>query len=262
MIKEKSVANIGLIYVARNDYAHSGIPNLYKIGLSESTRVKNRLKSLNANSSNVGEFREVGYAIVRNIKHVESEVFLALNEYRVQPNREFFDCNIKVIFKTIIEIAGDRILDSVIPSNVIDSLTLSDLPKQNLVAYKSEKDQRNSYVSSSRNFDIMDHWLLDFLQLTDDQFNENLASPMNFSSSIPKQQIFDNFINYKQRLGDYSTIHPVKFWKKMHSYKKIFVLGSYSRKLEGKRERMINISARGDSRKIFENFHNLEFHWD
>ena len=76
------------------------------------------------------------------------------------------------------------------------------------------------------------------------------------------KQIFDNFINYKQRLGDYSTIHPVKFWKKMHSYKKIFVLGSYSRKLEGKRERMINISARGDSRKIFENFHNLEFHWD
>ena len=243
-----------MIYIVRNDYAHSGHPNLYKIGLSENTRINNRLKSLNSSSSNIGEFREIGHVVVRDVREVEKEVFALLGKFRVQSNREFFDCDLNIIVDTILMVGGERIVASEMPT---------ELPKIYSNTFDQfARKQKPTNIAKIANLDIMDRWLLDFLKMSDSEFNVDPVSPIYFSSEISKHDIFDNFTRYKERQGDYSIIATSQFWKKMYTFHNIFSQSSYNRQVNGKRFRSLKINSRENSRIAFQACYGLCFVWD
>ena len=87
----------GVVYIARND---SDPDKVFKIGKTTKS-VEERMKELTSDTSNVGKYEQVGYVVVNDIDFVEKEVFKKLADYRVQPNREFFKCNLSEIISAI-----------------------------------------------------------------------------------------------------------------------------------------------------------------
>ena len=81
---------IGYIYIIRNPSHES---NVYKVGKTSRT-IDERLKELNAETSNIGTFDLIKSFMVSDIDKAESESHEALSSMRVQNNREFFKASV------------------------------------------------------------------------------------------------------------------------------------------------------------------------
>ena len=242
----------GVIYIVRNDFAHKGYPNLYKIGMTERTSLKARLRSLNADSTNIGKFYEIAHVFTRDVKEVERLLFIALHEYRVQPNREFFDCKIDVLVNYMMEVVGDRLLDSSIPSTL--HLTKNEVGIRGDVIYSEPT------IIKIDNFDVVDQWLYKLLSFADNENQPEYWRSVPFGSIVAKKDFFDKF---KKRPILYNELNhpPVDtaeiFWKRCRKYKTLIKDAGFVT-IRGKRFRHIRISSLEDCRDAFNRFHGIE----
>lgn len=242
----------GIIYIVRNDFAHKGHPNLYKVGMTERTSLKARLRSLNASSTNIGDFYEIAHVFTRDVKEVERLLFVALNEYRVQPNREFFDCKIDVLVGYMMQVVGDRMLDSSIPSTL--HLTGNEVGIQGDVIYSAPT------VIKIDSFDVVDQWLFELLSFSENENQPEYRKSFPFGSIVAKKDFFDKF---KKRPILYNELnHPpvdtaAIFWKRCRKYNTL-IKDAGNLTIHGKRSRHIRISSLEDCRDAFNRFHGIE----
>ena len=87
----------GIVYILKNNKEHR---NIFKIGKT-SRNINERISELTSSTSNLGKFVDCGHVVVSNIDEVEKRVHIELNDYRVQSNREFFECPINLINEII-----------------------------------------------------------------------------------------------------------------------------------------------------------------
>ena len=93
---------IGYVYIMST----RSNPNMLKIGYTERT-VEQRVKEIN-NATGIPEpYGVCAVWTVLSAPQVEKAVHDALAEYRVRPDREFFDLNYKIAFKKITGIVRD-----------------------------------------------------------------------------------------------------------------------------------------------------------
>lgn len=86
----------GIVYVARNP---ANVANVYKVGLTRRTS-KERASDLSKTSAPV-PFLIVGEWSVGNCREVEKQVHKILKRYRLNPKREFFQCEVSRIFSAV-----------------------------------------------------------------------------------------------------------------------------------------------------------------
>lgn len=90
----------GIIYIARND--ESDEENHYKIGKSYKSDPQHRMKELTSDSTNyIGQYVCKGYVLVDDVDKCEKIIHNSLNKFRINPNREFFNVPISIIFDEI-----------------------------------------------------------------------------------------------------------------------------------------------------------------
>ena len=63
--------------------------NIYKVGKT-ARNIKARIKELTSETSNLGQYSEIGYVKVTDMHAAEVACHKSLSPYRVQANREFF----------------------------------------------------------------------------------------------------------------------------------------------------------------------------
>ena len=244
--------SIGVIYIVRNDFAHKGHPNLYKVGMSESTRVKARLKSLNSSTTNIGEFHEIAHVVTRDVREVESDLFIHLHEFRVQANREFFDCRLDIIIDALLEVVGDRLLSKNLTYAATSTLTGSKTPYST-----NDKKKVN-------NFGVIDQWLFEWLSAAKGEVMSEPWGSLCFGSTVSKKEIFETF--RKRSIGQREVnFRPVNnaatFWKHIRKYKSMFTDNGYLM-VEGGRQRFMRISSIADCRRAFDIYHGISFNWE
>lgn len=105
----------GYIYVASNSF----IPNIFKVGMTKN-HPEERIKSLNSNSTTLGEFSLIYSAKTLSSSDVEKKIHSCLFEHRVQNNREFFSCSLDLIISAINQYVIDDDLSYV--QSVVDNV--------------------------------------------------------------------------------------------------------------------------------------------
>ena len=91
--------NEGIIYIARNSEYKEDI---YKVGKTERTNLaKYRMIELSNHEGVIGEFKTVGYVLVKNVHEAEKICHEKLRNYRYQNNRKFFKINIQKLLDEI-----------------------------------------------------------------------------------------------------------------------------------------------------------------
>ena len=92
----------GIVYVARND-RHP--PNVYKVG-GTSRQVEDRLKELNRETSNLGEFRPKIIWPVNDWEGAEKLCHEALETYRFE--KEYFQLHLKALWQKMNKVCSDH----------------------------------------------------------------------------------------------------------------------------------------------------------
>ena len=78
---------MGIIYIAQNQTYG---PNVYKVGKTERTNVRERMQEITGATGVLGEFNELGRALVNDVDDCERKCHEVLRQFRIQQNREFF----------------------------------------------------------------------------------------------------------------------------------------------------------------------------
>lgn len=82
--------NIGTVYILRNE----AMPGIYKIGVTSQDDLNKRINELYQGQTSVPLPFECEFACkVKNYKKVEKHIHDAFRDYRINPNREFFNVN-------------------------------------------------------------------------------------------------------------------------------------------------------------------------
>ena len=90
------MSKVGHIYVFR----HPEFPNRFKVG--ETGNKHERLGQLNSETTLIGEHVDEGSWLVEDCVGAEVAAHEALRDFRVVPNREYFDCSL-IEIKRIVE---------------------------------------------------------------------------------------------------------------------------------------------------------------
>ena len=88
----------GFVYVLSNRY----MPGIYKVGFTERSPSL-RCRELSNSTSVPDEFDLVCYAEYEDAHAKEQEIHRALADARVNRNREFFDCDLKIITDLVVD---------------------------------------------------------------------------------------------------------------------------------------------------------------
>ena len=96
------MAKYGIIYVIRNDLHPS---NVYKIGYT-TTSIHERLRELNRETSNPGEFRVCGYFPVNDVTEAEKLCHQTLEHLGLARRKEFFSGSISRILAEVEKICS------------------------------------------------------------------------------------------------------------------------------------------------------------
>jgi len=86
----------GFVYVLNHDY----MPNVYKVGFTDRAPLQ-RVKELSASTSVPSDFNIVFYGEFENAQGVEQGIHRNLEEFRINPNREFFEFELKWVVNTL-----------------------------------------------------------------------------------------------------------------------------------------------------------------
>ena len=89
---------MGIIYIAQNQTYG---PNVYKVGKTERTNVRERMQELTGDTGVLGEFNELGWALVDDVNDCEKKCHTKLNKFRIQQNREFFRIDLEILVPLI-----------------------------------------------------------------------------------------------------------------------------------------------------------------
>ena len=87
----------GAIYIAKN--SRDG-DDVYKVGMTQRS-IEERMRELTSETSNLGEYEEIGCVIVNDVSEAEKECHSRLRHYRIQANREFFKAPLKILISAI-----------------------------------------------------------------------------------------------------------------------------------------------------------------
>lgn len=122
----------GYIYVAKNSF----LPNIFKVGMTKNLP-EDRIKSLNAHTTTLGEFSLSFSAKSLDAARVEKIIHSRLDYCRVQNNREFFSDDLNSIIEIInSEIINDdlsmveNIIGRVVHFEDLKMLKVSDFKKE------------------------------------------------------------------------------------------------------------------------------------
>jgi len=144
----------GYIYVLENQSLKKDI---YKIGLTTNKPLE-RAKQLSNSTSIPSEFKVFYSKKTKNLNIAEKRIHLLLNEYRINPNKEFFQVKTYTIEKTIDKIVDDLeyvynqsykiyIHEDLIYSNYIPKLTLNgDRILDTLMTYTTQNTIVNQVI--------------------------------------------------------------------------------------------------------------------
>ena len=92
----------GFVYVMSNP----AMPNLLKLGITDTDPTVRRAKQMSASTSIPAAFVVEYFAQVKNRRKVETRVFKKLKKYRYSMRKEFFTCNIFTAVNAIRSAAG------------------------------------------------------------------------------------------------------------------------------------------------------------
>lgn len=128
----------GVIYIAHNPRDGD---NTFKVGKTERT-VEERMKELTSSTSNLGTYAAHAYFVVYDIDAAEQACHRALQRYRVQDNREFFEVPLPRLIRIVSEQIQPYSARSFVPEQEIE-----DQPSQQLSAtdlLKSARERRGN----------------------------------------------------------------------------------------------------------------------
>ena len=72
---------MGIIYIAQNQTYG---PNVYKVGKTERTNVRERMQELTGDTGVLGEFKKLGHALVEDVEDCERKCHEVLRQFRIQ----------------------------------------------------------------------------------------------------------------------------------------------------------------------------------
>ena len=137
---------MGIIYIAQNQTYG---PNVYKVGKTERTNVRERMQELTGDTGVLGEFNELGWALVDDVDDCEKKCHTKLNKFRIQQNREFFEIDL------------GRLV-SLIRENISDKIIRDELPEQGIFLYPEARiwviiTFAIQKLFSGEQFEVIDH---------------------------------------------------------------------------------------------------------
>lgn len=99
----------GIIYIAQNK--ETNLFNEYKIGKSDKADPSHRMRELTSETTNYkGEYKCLGYALVKDVDQSEILVHDCLSKYRINSKREFFRGELNFIVEAILKVLKDKII--------------------------------------------------------------------------------------------------------------------------------------------------------
>ena len=107
---------VGIIYIAQNQTYG---PNVYKVGKTERTNVRERMQELTGDTGVLGEFKKLGHALVEDVEDCERKCHDVLRQFRIQQNREFFEIDLGRLVSLIRENISDKIIRDELPEQGI-----------------------------------------------------------------------------------------------------------------------------------------------
>tara|TARA_R110000782_G_C14773249_1_gene409276 strand:- start:405 stop:1049 length:645 start_codon:yes stop_codon:yes gene_type:complete len=205
----------------------------------------------------------MAHVVTRDVREVEADLFIHLHEFRVQANREFFDCRLDIIIDTLLAVVGDRLLS--------ENFTVGDrLLSENFTyaATSTLTESKMSYSTNNKrqinNFGVVDQWLFAWLSAAKGEVMSEPWESLCFGSTVPKEEIFETFRKRTVGQGEVNfrpVNHAGAFWKHIHKYKSIFTdFGQLT--VEGFRQRFVRINSIEDCRKAFDIYHGISFIWE
>ena len=99
---------IGCLYIVSNFEMYE--EDCFKIGFTND--LQRRLKDFNQDTINIGEFKEYGHIVSREVESVEKKVHNDLSNFRVRHNREFFKCDLGTINTFILKNSKEVIIEN------------------------------------------------------------------------------------------------------------------------------------------------------
>jgi hypothetical protein len=104
----------GVIYIINNKIRDG--EEIFKIGRTH--KLNQRLKELNGETSNIGQFKAVAFFHVSDTVKAEDDVHKALQQFRIQGNREFFKGDQSEIINIVQSIVAKYELKNFTPNQV------------------------------------------------------------------------------------------------------------------------------------------------
>ena len=195
------MSDYGIIYIVKNTYYGK---NIFKVGKSSRT-LDERLKELSSDTSVLGKFEACAIFFVEDIHTAEIKCHKALNNYRLQSNREFFEVN----YAKLLDIVKKQIEEFYIQEKIIlkvekeDEELLLKENEENKLKIEQERIKKQEQIEAK---------------------NLNLESIFNQSSidkdnSIEKEKR-DNEKEAQKRLDRVNKFKPI-FDSKMDELKKL-----------------------------------------
>ena len=134
----------GCIYIARND--ESDPVNHYKVGKTYNASPERRMQQLSSETTNYrGIYLAKGYVLVNDVDECELKIHRHLNEYRINPNREYFNLHVDEISKAIKTELADKICINRLP----EPETIEEFPEEFLIpTYDDELEEESADISN------------------------------------------------------------------------------------------------------------------
>jgi len=111
------MAKYGIIYIAQNSAYGK---NVFKVGKSE-REVRERMVELNSATGVIGKFDPVAFFAVNDIDSAEAKCHLVLRDYRVQPDREFFEIERDRLIEIVRDVANQYQVENLVPPSLPQS---------------------------------------------------------------------------------------------------------------------------------------------
>lgn len=145
----------GIIYIARNDAIQP--QNHFKIGKSDRADPVHRMKELTSETTNyTGEYVSLGHVLVNDVDECEILVHQALSNYRINPNREFFECSIEEIKSTIRNTLSNFIIEDSLNYTNQQSDETFQREITNINEYERDNKQIIDFISNYESLNFYD----------------------------------------------------------------------------------------------------------
>ena len=161
----------GVIYIARNSIDGDEV---YKVGKTQRT-VEERMRELTSETSNLGEYKAIGFVVVNDIDQAEKECHLRLRNYRIQPNREFFKIPLSTLVDAIRAATEPYLVKDELPAmRTSNEVQMDDLIREEQSKFNHGKQKTVVYRdNASRQLALWHKSLINQLGELKDRFHDD-----------------------------------------------------------------------------------------